>query len=47
LIETLRMGLNRALYLGLFDYESHYAIYGAGAGYTKHSDVPVGKKIGY
>jgi len=44
LMETLRMGLNRALYLGLFDYESHYAIYGAGAGYAKHSDVLVGKK---
>lgn len=43
-METLRMGLNRALYLGLFDYECHYAIYGAGTGYAKHSDVLVGKK---
>ena len=43
-METLRMGLNRALFLGLFDYECHYAIYGTGAGYAKHSDVLVGKK---
>lgn len=43
-METLRMGLNKALYLGLFDYECHYAIYGAGAGYAKHSDVLNGKK---
>lgn len=38
-MEELRLGLNAALFLGLFDYECHYAIYGAGAGYAKHSDV--------
>lgn len=38
-MEKLRVGLNATLYLGLFDYEAHYAIYGAGAGYAKHSDV--------
>jgi len=38
-MEELRRGLNAALFLGLFDYECHYAIYGAGAGYAKHSDV--------
>lgn len=43
-MEMLRAGLNEALYLGLFDYECHYAIYGPGAGYAKHSDVLVGKK---
>lgn len=43
-MEKLRIGLNAALYLGLFDYESHYAIYGAGTGYAKHSDVLNGKK---
>jgi SM-20-related protein len=43
-MEELRTGLNAALYLGLFDYESHYAIYEAGAGYAKHSDVLAGKK---
>ena len=43
-METLRRGLNEKLYLGLFDYECHYAIYGTGAGYAKHSDVLNGKK---
>ncbi|WP_265942439.1 2OG-Fe(II) oxygenase [Dechloromonas sp. A34] len=38
-MEELRLGLNAALFLGLFDYECHYAIYGSGAGYAKHSDV--------
>jgi len=43
-MEALRFGLNEALFLGLFDYECHYAIYGAGAGYAKHSDVLNGNK---
>ncbi|MDD4929863.1 MAG: 2OG-Fe(II) oxygenase [Gallionella sp.] len=43
-MEDLRLGLNAALYLGLFDYECHYAIYGAGGGYARHSDVLNGKK---
>jgi SM-20-related protein len=43
-MEKLRNGLNKALYLGLFDYECHYAIYGEGSGYAKHSDVLSGKK---
>jgi SM-20-related protein len=43
-MEKLRMGLNEALYLGLFDYECHYAIYGAGAGYARHSDVLSGRR---
>jgi len=38
-MEALRFGLNSALFLGLFDFECHYAIYGAGTGYAKHSDV--------
>ena len=42
-MEQLRNGLNAALYLGLFDYECHYAIYSAGAGYAKHSDVLQGR----
>ncbi|MDT8453082.1 MAG: 2OG-Fe(II) oxygenase [Gammaproteobacteria bacterium] len=37
--EQLRLHLNRALFLGLFDYESHYAHYFAGAFYKKHLDV--------
>jgi SM-20-related protein len=43
-MEELRLGLNASLYLGLFDYECHYAIYGEGNGYAKHSDVLQGKK---
>lgn len=43
-MEELRIGLNEALYLGLFDYESHYAIYCAGAGYARHSDVLSGRR---
>jgi SM-20-related protein len=43
-MEELRMGLNAALFMGLFDYECHYAIYGSGAGYARHSDVLAGRK---
>ncbi|MDD2701450.1 MAG: 2OG-Fe(II) oxygenase [Sideroxydans sp.] len=43
-METLRRELNSRLFLGMFDYESHYAIYSSGFGYGKHSDVLQGKK---
>lgn len=43
-MENLRSGLNEVLYLGLFDFECHYAIYGAGAGYARHSDVLSGRR---
>jgi len=43
-MEELRVGLNAALFLGLFDYECHYAIYGSGAGYARHSDVLAGTR---
>lgn len=43
-METVRRELNARLFLGLFDYESHYAIYQSGYGYAKHSDVLQGKK---
>ena len=43
-MEKLRCGLNAALCLGLFDYECHYAIYRAGAGYARHSDVLSGRR---
>jgi SM-20-related protein len=43
-MEELRSGLNSALYLGLFDYECHYAIYRTGAGYARHSDVLSGRR---
>jgi len=38
-MEELRLALNQHLYLGLFDYECHYAIYGVGAAYDRHVDT--------
>jgi len=38
-MERLRLGLNRRLFLGLFDYEAHYARYVPGAFYKKHLDA--------
>lgn len=38
-MESLRLALNAQLYLGLFDYEAHYAHYPPGAFYQKHLDV--------
>lgn len=37
-METLRLGLNQHLYLGLFALESHLALYPIGASYKKHID---------
>ncbi len=38
-IESLRLGLNRSLILGLFDYECHMAWYSPGAFYVAHVDA--------
>lgn len=38
-MDTLRLELNRRLFLGLFDYECHYAVYSPGAFYQKHRDA--------
>lgn len=38
-MDTLRLELNRRLFLGLFDYECHYAVYSPGAFYQKHLDA--------
>lgn len=38
IMETLRLALNRDLYLGLEDYECHFALYPPGAFYHKHLD---------
>ena len=43
-MEELRVGLNAALFLGLYDYECHYAIYASGACYARHSDVLAGAR---
>ncbi|WP_166358474.1 2OG-Fe(II) oxygenase [Pseudomonas akapageensis] len=38
LMDSLREALNRGLFLGLEDYESHFALYPPGAFYRKHVD---------
>ncbi|MCU6433118.1 2OG-Fe(II) oxygenase [Undibacterium sp. Jales W-56] len=38
LMESLRQRLNRDLFLGLDDYESHFAFYAPGAFYAQHRD---------
>ncbi len=38
LLDELRQALNRDLYLGLEDYESHFALYPPGSFYQKHVD---------
>ncbi len=38
-MEGLREGLNRRLFMGLFDYEAHFAHYPAGAFYKRHLDA--------
>ncbi|HSC83913.1 MAG TPA: 2OG-Fe(II) oxygenase [Pseudomonas sp.] len=37
-MDELRLALNQAFYLGLEDYESHFALYPPGAFYQKHLD---------
>lgn len=38
-IDALRMHLSRELFLGLNDFEAHFARYPAGAGYARHRDA--------
>ncbi len=38
IMEGLRLLLNQHLFLGLDDYESHFAFYAPGAAYSKHLD---------
>lgn len=38
IMENLRVALNRTLFLGLDEYESHFAFYAPGASYLKHLD---------
>lgn len=42
-LERLRLELNRAAMLGLFDLELHYARYPPGAAYARHVDQPHGR----
>lgn len=43
-MEQLRVDINQALFLGLFDYEAHFAVYEAGAYYRKHRDQFSGQR---
>lgn len=43
LMRELKDYLNRELFLGLFEYESHYAFYPPGAFYKKHLDAFKGR----
>lgn len=38
IMENLRIAMNRRLFLGLFEFESHFALYEPGAFYQKHKD---------
>lgn len=38
IMESLRVVLNQSLFLGLDEYESHFAFYAPGASYLKHLD---------
>lgn len=38
-VRELRQGLNRRLFMGLFDYEAHFAHYQPGAFYRRHLDA--------
>jgi SM-20-related protein len=40
----LQQAINQTFFLGLFELESHFAIYPPGAGYQKHLDQFVGKE---
>lgn len=43
LIDTLRMEINRALFLGLFELEAHFALYAPGHFYKCHLDSLEGR----
>lgn len=42
-MENLRLAINRRLFMGLFDYECHFAHYGPGDFYKKHLDAFQGR----
>jgi SM-20-related protein len=43
-MEHLRVSLNEQLFLGLLDYQAHYAMYAPGAHYERHLDSLAGQK---
>lgn len=42
-LESLRLAINQRLFLGLFDFEGHFAVYPQGAFYKPHLDCHAGK----
>jgi SM-20-related protein len=42
-MEQLRVGLNRRLFMGLFDFESHFSHYAQGDFYRRHLDAFKGR----
>lgn len=44
MMDALRLYINRTLFMGLHDYEAHYASYQAGGFYKKHLDSFKGRK---
>ena len=43
-MNDLQQAINQTFFLGLFELESHFAIYPPGAGYQKHLDQFIGKE---
>jgi SM-20-related protein len=37
-LETVRLAINRSMFLGLYDFEAHFAVYPPGTYYRKHLD---------
>jgi SM-20-related protein len=44
-LEEMRVALNRGLMAGLEDFQGHFALYPAGAGYARHSDRLAGTDV--
>lgn len=44
-MDRLRLAINQRLFLGLFEYEAHYAVYAPGAFYQKHRDAFKGNSL--
>jgi SM-20-related protein len=42
-MSSLQQAINQSFFLGLFELESHFAIYPPGAGYQKHFDQFIGR----
>jgi len=44
-LEEMRVAVNRGLMAGLEDFQGHFALYPAGAGYARHSDRLAGTDV--